>query len=306
MVDHTYRIFTREFDEIVPIDALAEKHFGRPVEGAEDWRGVGDYFISHRPRPTWSEEDEASALRGLADAAAALGATGAALTILTDNSGSMRGHAIYALSEALYLAAPHLAAAGVRLEVLGYSTVAWKGGEVRKKWFDEGKPREPGRLNATRHIVFVDGDTPWEAGRENMLLAMRLEGLLKENFENEALRWAAERMTGRDGPHALLLVVDSDRPTDDATLAINDPDFLRRDLQDAVASIADQGIDFETVYLDMWTDGPHSRGIAPLYPKDRMQVVKKQQPDTIDLLKAVTQSLDAIASRLSMKAAPHP
>ena len=303
MAHENYRIFTTEFDEVVSIDSLAEQHFGRPVEGPDDWEQVAAYFSSHAPRYTKENETAIeAALADLSSAAAVLGAAGPALTLLVDNSGSMRGHAIYSTSTALHRAAPVLAEAGIRLEIAGFSTAEWKGGRARKKWLDEGRPHEPGRLNATRHILYCDGDAPWTSGRESMLLAMTMNGLLKENFENEAIRWAASRLLGRDGPRAMILLVDSDRPIDDATLSANEPDFLRRDLKAAITETHDSGIDFETIFINTWVE----KESALLYRKERRHEVACRDPSPSMLIEAITRSVAAIGSRIAPQSSPRP
>ena len=122
---------------------------------------------------------------------------------------------------------------GVRVEVLGFTTRAWKGGQSREQWLQRGKPANPGRLNDLRHIVYKAADVPWRRARRNLGLMLR-EGLLKENIDGEALLWAHHRLLGQVEQRRILMVISDGAPVDDSTLSVNSGNYLERHLRDVI------------------------------------------------------------------------
>ena len=152
------------------------------------------------------------------------------VTILIDNSGSMRGRPITIAAMSTDILARTLERCGVRVEILGFTTRAWKGGEARKKWLVEGKPSNPGRLNDLRHIVYKDAESPWRHTRTGLGLMLR-EGLLKENIDGEALLWAYNRLMARQEQRRILMVISDGAPVDDSTLSANRENYLEEHLR---------------------------------------------------------------------------
>ena len=139
------------------------------------------------------------------------------VTLLIDNSGSMRGRPIMVAAVCADILARTLERCGVKVEILGFTTRAWKGGIARDDWIKAGKPPQPGRLNDLRHIIYKAADAPWRRARKNLGLMMR-EGLLKENIDGEALIWAHHRLLGRPEQRRILMVISDGAPVDDSTL----------------------------------------------------------------------------------------
>jgi cobaltochelatase CobT len=125
---------------------------------------------------------------------------------------------------------------GVKVEVLGFTTRAWKGGQARERWVADGKPRNPGRLNDLRHIVYKAADAPWRRARKNLGLMLR-EGLLKENIDGEALQWAYKRLVGRPEHRRILMVISDGAPVDDSTLSVNPGNYLEKHLREVIREI---------------------------------------------------------------------
>jgi cobaltochelatase CobT len=161
------------------------------------------------------------------------------VTILIDNSGSMRGRPIMVAAVCADILARTLERCGVKTEILGFTTRAWKGGSSREDWLKAGKPAQPGRLNDLRHIIYKAADAPWRRSRRNLGLMMR-EGLLKENIDGEALIWAHQRLIGRPEARRILLVISDGAPVDDSTLSVNSGHYLERHLREVIAEIEDK------------------------------------------------------------------
>ncbi len=153
--------------------------------------------------------------------------------LLIDNSGSMRGRPISVAALSADILARTLERCGVKVEILGFTTRAWKGGMSRERWVSDGRPKLPGRLNDLRHIVYKAADMPWRRARRNLGLMLR-EGLLKENIDGEALLWAHGRLMGRPEQRRVLMVISDGAPVDDATLSANPGNFLERHLRDVI------------------------------------------------------------------------
>ncbi|MFC7500355.1 cobaltochelatase subunit CobT [Enterovirga sp. GCM10030262] len=158
------------------------------------------------------------------------------VTLLIDNSGSMRGRPISIAAISADILARTLERCGVKVEILGFTTRAWKGGQARERWLADGRPPHPGRLNDLRHIVYKKADEPWRRARKNLGLMMR-EGLLKENIDGEALLWAHNRLIGRVEERRILMVISDGAPVDDSTLSVNSGTYLERHLRQVIAWI---------------------------------------------------------------------
>ncbi len=155
------------------------------------------------------------------------------VTLLLDNSGSMRGRPITVAATCADILARTLERCGVSVEILGFTTRAWKGGQAREKWLKDGKPPAPGRLNDLRHIIYKSADAPWRRARRNLGLMMR-EGLLKENIDGEALLWAHSRLLGRPEQRKILMMISDGAPVDDSTLSVNPGNYLERHLRGVI------------------------------------------------------------------------
>ncbi len=158
------------------------------------------------------------------------------VTLLIDNSGSMRGRPISIAAICTDILARTLERCGVKVEILGFTTSQWKGGQSRKKWMKDGKPANPGRLNDLRHIIYKSADAPWRRARRNLGLMMR-EGLLKENIDGEALVWAHNRLLARPEQRRILMVISDGAPVDDSTLSVNSGNYLERHLRQVIEEI---------------------------------------------------------------------
>ena len=155
------------------------------------------------------------------------------VTLLIDNSGSMRGRPISIAAICADILARTLERCSVKTEILGFTTRAWKGGQSREKWLAAGRPGKPGRLNDLRHIVYKPADAPWRRARKNLGLMMR-EGLLKENIDGEALLWAHARMLARSEDRRILMIISDGAPVDDSTLSVNTGNYLERHLRQVI------------------------------------------------------------------------
>jgi len=158
------------------------------------------------------------------------------VTLLLDNSGSMRGRPISIAAICADVLARTLERCDVKVEILGFTTRAWKGGLSREAWLSAGRPQQPGRLNDLRHIVYKSADAPWRRTRPNLGLMMK-EGLLKENIDGEALEWAHRRMLARPEARKILMVISDGAPVDDSTLSVNPANYLEKHLRDVIAMV---------------------------------------------------------------------
>ena len=158
------------------------------------------------------------------------------VTLLIDNSGSMRGRPITVAATCADILARTLERCGVKVEILGFTTRAWKGGQSREAWLAAGKPANPGRLNDLRHIIYKAADAPWRRARKNLGLMMR-EGLLKENIDGEALDWAHKRLLARTEARKILMMISDGAPVDDSTLSVNSGNYLERHLRFVIEDI---------------------------------------------------------------------
>ncbi len=158
------------------------------------------------------------------------------VSLVIDNSGSMRGRPIMVAATCADILARTLERCGVKVEILGFTTKAWKGGQAREAWLASGKPGNPGRLNDLRHIIYKTADTPWRRAKRNLALMMR-EGLLKENIDGEALAWAHKRLLGRREHRRILMMISDGAPVDDSTLSVNSGNYLELHLRQVIKEI---------------------------------------------------------------------
>jgi cobaltochelatase CobT len=156
--------------------------------------------------------------------------------LLIDDSGSMRGRPITVAAMSGDILARTLERCGVKVEILGFTTLAWKGGQARERWIAAGKPPNPGRLNDLRHIVYKAADAPWRRARRSLGLMLR-EGILKENIDGEALVWAHERLRARAEQRRILMVISDGAPVDDSTLSVNPGNYLEKHLREVIQDI---------------------------------------------------------------------
>ncbi|MGZ3276712.1 MAG: cobaltochelatase subunit CobT [Caulobacteraceae bacterium] len=257
-----YKVFTTRYDEVVTPEELAEP------EELERLRAYLDQQLSNlssvvsrlanrlqrrllaQQNRAWTfdlEEgmlDAARLTRVIVDPTAPLSFKqeedtefrDTVVTLLIDNSGSMRGRPIMVAAVCADILARTLERCGVKVEILGFTTRAWKGGQSREDWIKAGKPPNPGRLNDLRHIVYKSADAPWRRARRDLGLMMK-EGLLKENIDGEALLWAHQRLLGRAEQRKILMVISDGAPVDDSTLSVNTGHYLERHLRAVIGQI---------------------------------------------------------------------
>jgi cobaltochelatase CobT len=158
------------------------------------------------------------------------------VTLLLDNSGSMRGRPIMVAACCADILARTLERCGVKVEILGFTTRAWKGGQAREQWLTANKPPAPGRLNDLRHIIYKTADAPWRRAKRSLALMMR-EGLLKENIDGEALAWAHARLLARPEQRRILMMISDGAPVDDSTLSVNSGNYLEHHLRQVIHEI---------------------------------------------------------------------
>ena len=161
------------------------------------------------------------------------------VTLLIDNSGSMRGRPITIAAICADILSRTLERCSVKVEILGFTTKNWKGGQSRESWNKKGKPKTPGRLNDLRHIIYKGADTHWRQSKNNLGLMLK-EGLLKENIDGEAISWAFNRLKKRKEERKILMVISDGAPVDDSTLSVNSGDFLEKHLKKMVKFIEDK------------------------------------------------------------------
>ena len=257
-----YKIFTREHDEVVSAEDLCEPEELTRLRAYLDQQlsslsNVVSRLANRLQRKlmakqnrTWSfdlEEgmlDVARLTRVIVDPTAPLSFKmeqdtefrDTVVGLLIDNSGSMRGRPIMVAAVCADILARTLERCGVKVEILGFTTRAWKGGSSRDAWLKAGKPASPGRLNDLRHIVYKSADAPWRRARKNLGLMMR-EGLLKENIDGEALMWAHQRLIARTEQRRILMVISDGAPVDDSTLSVNSGHYLERHLRRVIGEI---------------------------------------------------------------------
>lgn len=260
-----YQVFTREFDEVVkPQDLCSAEELGL-LRGTLDTH-VGDLqksvgrFANRLQRSLLAQQnrswdfdleegqlDSARLTRVLTDPMQPLSFKqeqdtefrDTVVTLVLDNSGSMHGRSIRVAAVCADILSSTLERCGVRVEILGFTTCAWKGGQSREQWVKAGYPANPGRLNDLRHIIYKSADMPWRRARRNLGLMMR-KGLLKENIDGEALLWAHGRLRARPEQRKILMMISDGAPIDDSTLSTNPGRFLERHLRAVIHMIENQ------------------------------------------------------------------
>ena len=273
-----YRAFTTEFDEEVrPQDLCTAEELARlrrtlDTHVGDLQRSVGRFanrlqrVLMAQQRRSWEFDLEEGQLdtsrltRLLTDPTVPLtfkqetetAFRDTVVTLLIDNSGSMHGRSIRVAAVCADILSSTLERCGVKAEVLGFTTAAWKGGRSRERWVEAGYPPDPGRLNDLRHIVYKGADTPWRRARPNLGLMMR-KGLLKENIDGEALEWAHARLLARPEQRRILMMISDGAPIDDSTLSTNPNRYLERHLRHVIALIEARG-DVELVAIGIGHD----------------------------------------------------
>ncbi|MDE0756526.1 MAG: hypothetical protein OSB45_00095, partial [Pseudomonadales bacterium] len=177
------------------------------------------------------------------------------VSLLIDSSGSMRGRSISIAAMCADILGRTLERCTVKVEILGFTTRAWRGGQARESWLQQGKPQQPGRLNDLRHIIYKAADTPWRRARRNLGLMMR-EELLKENIDGEALLWAHNRIVGRPEDRRIMMVISDGLPVDNSTLLVNSSNYLEQHLKYAIDKIENFS-DVELVAIGIGHDVTH-------------------------------------------------
>ncbi|MEM7496358.1 MAG: cobaltochelatase subunit CobT [Pseudomonadota bacterium] len=260
--DPLYRIYSTKFDEVVTAEELAEPPELDRLRGyldkqLEPLKGAVSRLANRLQRRLQAQQNrswEFDREEGILDAGRLARVVAqptvplsykvekdtefrdTVVSLLIDNSGSMRGRPISIAAITADVLARTLERCSVKVEILGFTTRAWKGGESRELWLSQGRPQQPGRLNDLRHIIYKSADAPWRRARRNLGLMMR-EGLLKENIDGEALEWAHRRLTGRPEQRRILMVISDGAPVDDSTLSVNPSTYLERHLRDVIAMI---------------------------------------------------------------------
>lgn len=264
--DPKYRVFTPQYDEEIRADELAEpaeliRLRANLDQQLEPFKGAVSRLANRLQRRllaqqnrTWEFDQE----EGLLDCGrlARIVATptvplsfkvekdmkfkDTVVTLLLDNSGSMRGRPISIAAVSADILSRTLERCQVKVEILGFTTRAWKGGQSREKWVAEGRGSSPGRLNDLRHIIYKTADSPWRRNRINLGLMMK-EGLLKENIDGEALEWAHRRLAARHESRKILMVISDGAPVDDSTLSVNKANYLEKHLQNVIDMISRRG-----------------------------------------------------------------
>ncbi|MCS7267847.1 MAG: cobaltochelatase subunit CobT [Geminicoccaceae bacterium] len=261
-----YRVFTTAFDEVVTVEELCSQAELRRLRAQLDqslarFQGMIARMANRLQRKLMAQQqrswefdldegilDAARLARVIVNPATPLSYKqeketefrDTVVCLLIDNSGSMRGRPIAVAAMSADILARTLERCGVKVEILGFTTRAWKGGQSREAWLRAGKPANPGRLNDLRHIIYKPADVPWRRARNNLGLMLR-EGLLKENIDGEAILWAHGRLLQRPEQRRILMVISDGAPVDDSTLSANPGNYLERHLREVIAWIEARG-----------------------------------------------------------------
>jgi cobaltochelatase CobT len=264
--DPNYKIFTQKFDEVIPAEELSDEDELERLRAyldkqLEPLKGAVSRLANRLQRRLQAQQNRAWEFdleEGMLDAGRLARVVAnpttplsfkvekdttfrdTVVTLLIDNSGSMRGRPISIAAITADVLARTLERCQVKVEILGFTTRAWKGGESREQWLSSGRPANPGRLNDLRHIVYKRADAPWRRARQNLGLMMR-EGLLKENIDGEALEWAYRRLMSRNEQRRILMVISDGAPVDDSTLSVNPSNYLERHLREVIGMIERRG-----------------------------------------------------------------
>ena len=250
-----YHAFTTAFDQEVQADRLGEILGTLKVEDAatldDGWRRL----LADRA-PSGAAAEAISRIRA---AVSAQDLSETAVTLLLDQSGSMRGDKIFHVAGAADLIQRLLPKLGVKVEILGFTTSTWQGGKSRFEWIRRGRPADPGRLSDLLHIIHREGDDP-RPFAEDEIRRMARPDLLKENLDGEALLWAARRIRQRPERRKILVVISDGAPADDATLTANPPDYLVKHLEQVIADLTaagDMTLTAVGVGDDIWPSYPY-------------------------------------------------
>jgi cobaltochelatase CobT len=264
--DPNYKIFTQKYDEVIPAEELSDEDELERLRAyldkqLEPLKGAVSRLANKLQRRLQAQQNRAWEFdleEGMLDAGRLARVIAnpttplsfkvekdttfrdTVVTLLIDNSGSMRGRPISIAAITADVLARTLERCQVKVEILGFTTRAWKGGESREQWLTSGRPANPGRLNDLRHIVYKRADSPWRRARQNLGLMMR-EGLLKENIDGEALEWAYRRLMSRSEQRRILMVISDGAPVDDSTLSVNPSNYLERHLREVIGMIERRG-----------------------------------------------------------------
>lgn len=262
----SYRVFTTAFDEVVTVEELCSQAELRRLRAQLDqslarFHGMIARMANRLQRKLLAQQQrswEFDLDEGILDAARLARVIvnpttplsykqeketefrDTVVCLLIDNSGSMRGRPITVAAMSADILARTLERCGVKVEILGFTTRAWKGGQSREAWLRAGKPANPGRLNDLRHIIYKPADVPWRRARHNLGLMLR-EGLLKENIDGEAILWAHSRLLQRPEQRRILMVISDGAPVDDSTLSANPGNYLERHLREVIAWVEARG-----------------------------------------------------------------
>jgi cobaltochelatase CobT len=257
-----YPVYTRAFDEIIPAEELADPEELTRLRATLDQQlknqqSIVSKLANRLQRKLMAQQQRSWQFdleEGVLDAAKLTRIiTGAdvprafkmekqtefrdtVVTLLIDNSGSMRGRPIALAAISADILARTLERCGVKVEILGFTTRTWKGGKSRELWIENGRPPAPGRLNDLRHIVYKNADSPLRRSRKNLGLMLK-EGILKENIDGEALVWAHNRLSRRPEQRKILMVISDGAPVDDSTLSVNPANLLELDLRHVIGWI---------------------------------------------------------------------
>ena len=260
--DHAYKAYTTDFDEEIRAEELAEPEELERLrtyldQQLEPLKGTVSRLANKLQRRLQAQQnrswlfdleegtlDAGRLARMVANATTTLSFKqetdtefrDTCVTLLLDNSGSMRGRPISIAAICADVLARTLERCSVKVEILGFTTRTWKGGQSRERWLAQGRPQGPGRLNDLRHIIYKSADAPWRRTRLNLGLMMK-EGLLKENIDGEALEWTHRRMAHRLEARKILMVISDGAPVDDSTLSVNSANFLEKHLRDVIAMV---------------------------------------------------------------------
>jgi cobaltochelatase CobT len=264
--DPNYKVFTQKNDEVIPAEELSDEEELERLRAyldkqLEPLKGAVSRLANKLQRRLQAQQNRAWEFdleEGMLDAGRLARVVAnpttplsfkvekdttfrdTVVTLLIDNSGSMRGRPISIAAITADVLARTLERCQVKVEILGFTTRAWKGGESREQWLANGRPQNPGRLNDLRHIVYKRADSPWRRARQNLGLMMR-EGLLKENIDGEALEWAYRRLQSRNEQRRILMVISDGAPVDDSTLSVNPSNYLERHLREVIGMIERRG-----------------------------------------------------------------
>jgi len=264
--DPNYKVFTQKYDEVIPAEELSDEDELERLRAyldkqLEPLKGAVSRLANKLQRRLQAQQNRAWEFdreEGMLDAGRLARVIAnpttplsfkvekdttfrdTVVTLLIDNSGSMRGRPISIAAITADVLARTLERCQVKVEILGFTTRAWKGGESREEWLSTGRPQNPGRLNDLRHIVYKRADSPWRRARANLGLMMR-EGLLKENIDGEALEWAYRRLQSRSEQRKILVVISDGAPVDDSTLSVNPSNYLERHLREVITMVERRG-----------------------------------------------------------------